>query len=101
MSQTSTFLDARQALIEHPASAHRVAGAVLPVAALDPFPAATFALHELWALMRPFVRVQPGDISVIPAPDRPNMTPGEAFEIFGPQLVSFLLFIAYFAISFV
>ena len=95
MSQTSISVQDRRELIAHPAYAHRIPDASLPPAALDPNPAATLALHRLWALLRPLIRLQPGEITVVPPQGRPNFTPGEALDIVGSQLVSSLNFIAF------
>jgi hypothetical protein len=82
----ASFLESRVQLRQHAAARVSAPGAVLPLAADDPHPATTLALHRLWATLRLNVSLaEGGEPSVVPS--SPNQTPLQILEVLAPLLV--------------
>lgn len=100
---SSNALD-RALLRNLPAARVSTAGAVLPLAADDPHPAMTLALHQMWATIRPLVLLEEGNRPSL-VPQGSVRSPLQFLETVSPFLVCliFLLrwpFWAFFCSSF-
>jgi len=76
----------RLLLRRHPSARISAPDAALPLAADDPHPLLTLALHRLWGMLHPFVDLPlGGEPSVVPL--SPNQTPLQILEALAPFLV--------------
>jgi len=80
-------------LLDNPAINFYAPGAVLPLATDDPHPALTIALHDLWHVVREYLRYEPGKEPVL-VPKTLNQTPRQMVESFNPALVVSFFFSA-------
>lgn len=86
MSGNLLALD-RKLLANHPSALHRSDGAALPLPEFDPNPRLTMALHDLWAVVLPFVTVE-DKAPAFAGPPANELSLAEALKIIGPSLVS-------------
>jgi hypothetical protein len=77
----------RQTLARHLSAKFTIPGAALPYPQFDPNPRLTFALHELWEVLYPFVAVD-NQMPIFARPPGNNLSRVEAFERIRPVLVS-------------